>query len=171
MDVIFVLIVATMLVVGVLAAIGLLALLFFWLGSSKKRKARRQAVLQDSYLRMRTVVAELLARVNELDEHCKYVEDKSRVVPAKERLSVAASDLVTLSDTLPAIEQLLSEGRFNDAADLLSASCRVVDKVVRIISQAEPDLGLAPGEKGTGGGVTIKIPKSKKSAVKKNEQA
>jgi len=163
----FVLIVAAMVVVGLLAAVGLAALVVFGIGSSKKQKARRHAVLNDSFQRLKTVVAELLERVNELDEHLRFVDDRQKVSASKDRLSVAAGDLVTVMETLSAIDQLLAERRFNDAADLLSASCRVIDKVVRIISQIEPDVGI---RKISGDpGVTIKVSKPQRSHAQKKD--
>jgi hypothetical protein len=164
----FVLIVATTVVVGLLAAVGLAAILIFGIGSSKKRKARRHAVLHDSCTRMKTVVAELLEKVNDLDQTCKFVEDKRVLAASKDRLAVAATDLVTVTDCLPSIEQLLSEKRYDDAADLLSASSRVIEKVLRIIAQVQP--GLEEYKALPDGSVKLKLPKHQQGlSNKKNE--
>lgn len=156
MDVMFVLIVTTLVVLGLLAAVGVVAIFIFGVGSSKKRKARRHAVLQDSCTRMKTVIAELLERVNDLDQQTEFIDDQRILAATKECLAVAAADLVTVTDCLPTIEQSLSEKRFDDAADLLSASSRVIEKVVRILGQVTAQ----PTIKSLQGGATIKLSKS-----------
>jgi hypothetical protein len=158
----FVLIVTALAVLGLLATIGVVAIILFGVGSSKKRKARRHAVLDDSCMRMKVVIAELLERVNELDQQSEYIDDHLVRSATRDRLAVAATDLVTVTDCLPTIEQLLTEKRYDDAADVLSASSRVIEKVVRIIAQvqAEPSIKALPD------GVTLKLPKSKITSTK-----
>ena len=162
MDVMFVLIVTALAVLGLLATIGVVAIFLFGVGSSKKRKARRHAVLQDSCTRMKAVIAELLERVNELDQHSEFIDNQRVQSATKDRLAVAATDLVTVTDCLPTIEQLLVEKRYDDAADVLSASSRVIEKVMRIIGQvqAEPAIKALPD------GVTLKLPKSQAASKK-----
>lgn len=165
MDAMGVLIVAVFLVVGALAAIGLATLIVLFISGATKRKARRLAVLQDSCSRMRTVVADLLERVNDLDQQTKFLTDKNIASTHKDRLAVAATDLVTVSECLPSIEQCLAEKRFDDAADLLSASSRVLEKVVRIIGQVQP--AAQAGYVLPDGSTKLKMPEGKESVPKK----
>ena len=163
MDVMFVLIVTALVVLGLLAAVGVAAIVIFGVGSSKKRKARRHAVLHDSCTRMKTVIAELLERVNDIDQQSKFIDDQRILAATKERLAVAAADLVTVADCLPTIEQSLTEKRYDDAADLLSASSRVIEKVVRILGQVSGQ----PGVKSLQDGATIKLSKSQTVSKKR----
>lgn len=168
MDVMFVLLVATFVVLAALAAVGVVALVVVAVGALRKRKARRHALLTDGLNRLKTVVAALLARVNDLDLLIGYQTKKSDVDASKTRIAVVADDLVKVTDTLPAIEQLIDEKRFDDAADLLSASCRLIDKDVRIISQLES--GMRGISAKTDAGATINLVEKKSIRVKKAEQ-
>lgn len=167
MDVMFVLLVATFVVLAAFAAVGVVALVIVAVGALKKRKARRHALLTDGLNRLKTVVAALLARINDLDLQIGYQVKKSDIDATKSRIAVAADDLVKVSDTLPAIEQLIGEKRFDDAADLLSASCRLVDKDVRIITQLESGMRGLPT---TDSGATIDLIEKKNTIrIKKAE--
>ena len=104
-------------------------------GMWTRARAKRKARLSDSFERLKILVAELLERVNDLDQKLQYAEPDSTVA---ERLKVAASDMVTVTDCLPAIQQLLSESRLDDCADMLSASTRVIEKVKKLLDQVEP---------------------------------
>ena len=155
MDVMFVLLVATLVVLTAFAAVGVVAIVIVAVGALKKRKARRHALLTDGLERLKTVVAALLARVNDLDLLIGYQTKKSDADSSKTRVAVVANDLVKVTDTLPAIEQLIDENRFDDAADLLSASCRLIDKDVRIITQLES--GMRGISAKTDSGTTINL--------------
>ncbi len=102
-----------------------------WTRARTKRKAR----LADSFERLKILIAELLERVNDLDQKLQHAGPDPTV---SERLRVAASDMVTVTDCLPAIEQLLSDTRLDDCADMLSASTRVIEKVKKLLDQVEP---------------------------------
>ena len=151
----FVLLVATLVVLTAFAAVGVVAIVIVAVGALKKRKARRHALLTDGLERLKTVVAALLARVNDLDLLIGYQTKKSDADSSKTRVAVVANDLVKVTDTLPAIEQLIDENRFDDAADLLSASCRLIDKDVRIITQLES--GMRGISAKTDSGTTINL--------------
>jgi len=167
LDVMFVLLVATFVVLTAFAAIGVVALLVVAFGASKKRKARRQALLTDGLNRLKTVVAALLGRVNDLDLSMNYQIKHQDLDSAKTRVVVVADDLVKITDTLPVIEQLIIENRFDDAADLLSASCRLIDKDVRIITQLES--GMRGLTSKTDTGATIDLNKRNSVRAKKAE--
>jgi hypothetical protein len=162
----FVLLVATMVILSLLAMVGVVALVVVGLGGSKKRKARRRALLTDGLNRLKTVVAALLARLNDLDQQFQYQQSKPDSNSLKARIEVVASDLVKVTDTLPAIEQLISEDRFDEAADLLSAACRLIDKVVRMITQMESSIRWTASKEP---GVAIDI--GKRSTVRSNKKA
>lgn len=167
MDVMFVLLVAAFVVLAAFAAIGVVALVVVALGGSKKRKARRHALLTDGLNRLKTVVATLLGRVNDLDLSMNYQIINQDMDSSKSRVVVVADDLVKVADTLPVIEQLIAEYRFDDAADLLSASCRLIDKDVRIISQLES--GMRGLTSKTDLGTTIDLSKQNSVRRKKTE--
>lgn len=164
----FVLLVATLVVLTAFAAVGVVALVIVTVGALKKRKARRHALLTDGLERLKTVVAALLARVNDLDLLIGYQTKKSDADSSKTRVAVVANDLVKVTDTLPAIEQLIDESRFDDAADLLSASCRLIDKDVRIITQLES--GMRGISAKNDSGVTINLAEKNTLRTKKAEK-
>ncbi len=168
MDVMFVLLVATLVVLAAFAAVGVVALVIVAVGALKKRKARRHALLSDGLERLKTVVAALLARVNDLDLLIGYQTKKSDADSSKTRVAVVANDLVKVTDTLPAIEQLIDENRFDDAADLLSASCRLIDKDVRIITQLES--GMRGISAKIDSGTTINLTEKNTIRTKKAEK-
>ncbi len=125
-----------------ITAVATIAILFIfliagWTSFSKRLRARRLALLSDSLKRMKAVIAELTERVNDADQHLNYAPEK-RSAATSAKLESAASDLVTITDCLPTIEQLIVERRLNDAADLLSASTRVIEKVMRVLAQLDP---------------------------------
>jgi len=78
--------------------------------------------------RLRTVVAEFLATVNELDQGGKYVieqmgNDWSR------RLGVTCQELVSLGESLPLVDQLLSSKNVSAGREGLLRSCRMASKI------------------------------------------
>ncbi len=124
---------------------------FMLLGRFGKRKARRQALLADSNQRLKAIVAELLERINSVEEARQYKPDGID----NSKLMVAISDLSMVSDCLCTIDQLVGEKRFDDANDMLARSSRVVEKVMRILNQV--DSGAA---RFSDGSVNLKLPKS-----------
>ncbi len=104
-------------------------------GMWSRARTRRTARLADSFERLKILVAELLERVNDLDQKLQYTVADPTV---SDRLKVAAADMVTVTDCLPAIQQLLSDKRLDDCADMLSASTRVIEKVKKLLDQVEP---------------------------------
>ncbi|MBX9667582.1 MAG: hypothetical protein K2X93_08195 [Candidatus Obscuribacterales bacterium] len=124
---------------------------FMLLGRFGKRKARRQALLADSNKRLKAIVAELLERINSIEEARQYKPDGIN----NSKLTVAISDLSMVSDCLCTIDQLLGEKRFDDANDMLARSSRVVEKVMRILNQVESGAPLL-----SDGSVNLKLPKS-----------
>ncbi|MBK9140917.1 MAG: hypothetical protein IPM23_00365 [Candidatus Melainabacteria bacterium] len=111
-----------------MGALCTLAVVYFAVLSPRRRR-RRLALLRDSQARLQAVVAELLEKANDLDQHLKFVSNNSSKEALSSKIKVAVDDLVMLGETLPAIDQLLSEKRIDDSADMLSASCRLADKV------------------------------------------
>lgn len=151
--------------ITIATAIGASVLLFFIIAVGltyrTRYRARRYALLKDSLNRLKTVVAELLEKVNDCDQHIKYFPNQDMSV-AESRLKVAASDLVTVVDCIPTVEALLNERRLNDAGDMLSASTRLIEKVVRVLAQVEPALL----EKYTESGGKLKLETSKDNKIK-----
>lgn len=145
------LLIAVVLSFVVVSVIGGGVAINFW----SKHKQRRLARLKDSHMRLRTVVAELLERVNDLDEQLKFRADLKGGVE-EDKLKVAAKDLVTVTECLPTIQELINDKRLNDCADMLSGCCRVVEKVTRLLDQVQPVVGLQITDARSGS--TLKLP-------------
>lgn len=151
------LLIAVVLSFVVVSVVGGVISIGFW----SRHKQRRLARLKDSHMRLRTVVAELLERVNDLDEQLKFRGDL-KGGPEDDKLKVAAKDLVTVTECLPTIQELLNEKRLNDGADMLSGCCRVVEKVTRLLDQVQPAISLQITDSKSGS--TLKLPmKDKKN--------
>jgi|AGTN01.1.fsa_nt_gi hypothetical protein len=147
------LLIAVVLSFVVVSVVGGVISISFW----SKHKQRRLARLKDSHMRLRTVVAELLERVNDLDEQLKYRSDM-KGGPEDDKLKVAAKDLVTVTECLPTIQELLADKRLNDGADMLSGCCRVVEKVTRLLDQIQPAIQITDSTSGS----TLKLPMKEK---------
>ena len=155
------LLIAVVLVFVVAAVSGGVVAIGFW----SKHKQRRLARLKDSHMRLRTVVAELLERVNDLDEQLKY-RNELKSGPEEDKLKVAAKDLVTVTECLPTIEELLNDKRLNDCADMLSGCCRVVEKVTRLLDQVQPviTLRITDDSSTAASGKALKLPMKNKES-------
>lgn len=145
------LVIAAVLSFVVVSVVGGVISINFW----SKHKQRRLARLNDSHMRLQTVVAELLERVNDIDEQMKYRGD-AKSGPETDKLQVAARDLVTVTECLPTIKELLNDKRLNDSADMLSGCCRVVEKVTRLLDQIQSVSSLQITD--SMGGSTLKLP-------------
>ena len=106
-----------------------------WLSALPKIRSRRLASLSDSQERLKVVVAELLERANDLDQHLQYTGANSGEAPLK--LKSALEDLVILSETLPTIDQLIKERRVDDCNQMLSASSLLAEKVNNRLADAK----------------------------------
>ena len=116
---------------------------------TSKLKARRKAVLEKSIDRLKAVVAELLERLDHLDRGAELTKSDSKK-DLQERIHVASTDLVKVTECLPSIDELLKERRLDDAADLLFACCQVTDKVARLLRQVDEGLWLLEGDRQAG---------------------
>ena len=82
------------------------------------------------------ITAELMEKANDLDQHMLYLEG-SKTSAQGQKLKSALDDLVILSDTLPTIDQLIKERRIDDTNDMLSASCRLAEKVKDLLADVK----------------------------------
>lgn len=145
----------------VLAVLVLPVVFFVGTGILNRKRIRRRARLTDSYTRMIAVVAELLERVDDLDQATKLVAN-SEVL--SERVKVAAEDLVTVTGCIQSIKESLEANRLDDAADLLSGSTRVIEKVKRLVDQVEPHVRLIDKRALGSSEHTLKLPKREKTS-------
>ncbi|HEY9775646.1 MAG TPA: hypothetical protein V6C81_17920 [Planktothrix sp.] len=95
----------------------------------RDRRRRRLEQIEEYHERLRSVISELLAKADEVDQQGKYLG-----VPSAEWthiLRAACSELVKLGDDLPKIEKMLEEQDLNGARDTVLESCRKASKISR----------------------------------------
>ncbi|MCA9804293.1 MAG: hypothetical protein KC777_20130 [Cyanobacteria bacterium HKST-UBA02] len=138
----------------ILGALCTLALVYFAVLSPRRRR-RRLALLRDSQARLQAVVAELLEKANDLDQHLKFVNTNTSKEALSSKIKVAVDDLVMLGETLPAIDQLLLEKRIDDSADMLSASCRLAEKVRVVLADVNGSMRKSDPAKITATGSSV----------------
>lgn len=111
--------------------------LFTWLKISNYLKAKRtkQLIELRAYEeRLKVVVSELLAQVNDIDQSTKYIG----ATPDPEwsrRLQGACSQLVTIGNALPTIESLLKEEKVKDGREFILDTCRSAAQVSEELKQ------------------------------------
>lgn len=95
----------------------------------KERKQRQLATLHEYNSRLKSVVSELLARADEIDQQSKYtgVPDAGW----SQLLREACTDLVKLGDQLPVIDRFLSQEEVGAARKVILECCRKADGVSR----------------------------------------
>jgi hypothetical protein len=117
------------------AAIAIMLVILFLVAWRKitiyieERRLSQLHELRHATQRLRTVVAELLANVNELDQGGKYLIEKSDNDWSR-RLGVTCQELVSLGDSLPLVDQLLDHQNVSAGREGLLRSCRMASKIV-----------------------------------------
>lgn len=129
---------------GVIVAAGSL---FTWLKISsylKGQKAKQLIELRAYEERLKIVVSELLAQVNDIDQSTQYINPGSAPDPEwSRRLQSACGQLVTIGNSLPTIESLLKEEKVKDGREVILDTCRSASQVSEELKQlrrAEPRL-------------------------------
>ncbi len=113
--------------------------LFTWLKISNYLKAKRtkQLIELRAYEeRLKVVVSELLAQVNDIDQSTKYIDIGAAPDPEwSRRLQVACGQLVTIGNALPTIESLLKEEKVKDGREIILDTCRSAAQVSEELKQ------------------------------------
>lgn len=129
----------------------LLSFAFFawYLINSRPRKiARRKALLEDSFERLKLISYELLKNVDEFDQ-AKQFESKA-LDSSSSSLKNISSDSALLSESLETIEHLLKKRKLDDANHILAASAKLAEKIQSDMNTLAPD------------GIVLKIESRKK---------
>ncbi len=127
---------------GVIVAAGSL---FTWLKVSnylKRQKAKQLIELRAYEERLKIVVSELLAQVNDIDQATQYTGSAPDPEWSR-RLQSACGQLVTIGNSLPTIESLLNEEKVKDGREVILDTCRSASQVSEELKQlrrAEPRL-------------------------------
>ena len=107
-------------------------------GFLRERELRQLSYLRSSCLRLRAVVAEMLAKVNELDQSIAYsaadVAADRKALSAK-LIGTTCEDLVNLSESLPLLEELIDGKNRRLAREHLLRSCRMAEKISAELAQ------------------------------------
>jgi hypothetical protein len=78
--------------------------------------------------RLETVMSELLARANELDQAAKYLpSDKAARV--SDNVGKVCEELVRLGETLPLLDELLQSENVKESKDGILRTCRMASKI------------------------------------------
>lgn len=128
-----------MIVWSAAAAVVLLIMAIIWRKLSiylHERRMRQIADLQAYSQRLRTVVAELLARANDLDQGSAYlqVEFADERENLSRRIGVACEELVRLGESLPLVDQLLEHRNLASGRQHLLHSCRTATRISNDLS-------------------------------------
>ncbi len=136
--------------IGAAGIVVLAGSLFAWLKVSQylsKQKAKQLIELRAYEERLKIVVSELLAQVNDIDQSTKYLN----VTPDTEwsrRLQSACGQLVNIGNSLPTIESLLKEEKVKDGRDVILDTCRSASEVSEELKQLRgTELRLTDREK------------------------
>lgn len=121
---------AAIAVVGLLAVlIGARQLLVY----VQERRMRQLEDLRAYSARLRTVVAEMLAKANDLDQARAYLtQDLNRDLTL--RIGGACEELVSLGESLPLVDQLLERKNLRAGREHLLLSCRMAEKISKELS-------------------------------------
>jgi hypothetical protein len=94
-----------------------------------RNRGRQLETLRQYHDRLRSVISDLLALVDEVDQQSKFSG-----VPNEEwsaALKAACNDLVKLGDDLPEIERLLNENHVNESREVILQSCRKATDIAK----------------------------------------
>jgi AcrR family transcriptional regulator len=103
----------------------------------RDRKKRQLEMVHEYQERLRTIIMELLAKADEVDQQSKYLGVPS--TEWAEELRRACSDLVKLGDRLPEIERLIEEENIRGAREAVLESCRKAVQISRQLDHVRQD--------------------------------
>jgi hypothetical protein len=94
-----------------------------------RNRVRQLETLHEYHERLRSVISDLLALVDEVDQQSKFSG-----VPSDEwstQLKAACNDLVKLGNSLPEIERLLHDNKVNESREVILQSCRKATDIAK----------------------------------------
>jgi hypothetical protein len=111
-------------------------ILAWWKRWQQQQRIAKLAALRAQHERLSRVVNHLLEKANEVDQEILYL---GASLPVKEtgRLAQACTNLVTLSESLPSIEELLEREELKKGRDAILTSCRIAVSISNDISFVE----------------------------------
>jgi len=117
----------TLIILGVceISCLGFAFLTWYLVNSRPKALARRKALLEDSFERLKLISYELLRKVDESDLATKF-DNTSNSSNALQNIS---QDSALLSESLETIEHLLKKRKLDDANRILGASAKLAEKI------------------------------------------
>ncbi len=123
----------TLLIIGAceLSCLGLAFLSWYLIRVRPKSLARRKAILEDSFERLKVISFELLKKVDDFDQSKTFEGKKPDSPNTKELqgLQSISSDSALLSESLETIQILLKSRKLDDANKMLGASVKLVEKI------------------------------------------
>jgi hypothetical protein len=90
----------------------------------EQRQQARLTALRAQHERLTRVVNILLEKANEVDQEILYL-GTTLPIPETAKLARACSNLVMLSESLPAIDELLVRQEVGKSRDAMLSSCRI----------------------------------------------
>lgn len=113
-----------------ISCLGFAFLTWYLIKSRPKAIARRKALLEDSFERLKVISYELLRKVDESDLAKKYAHSTDIASPSfSSSLKQISSDSALLSESLETIEHLLKKRNLDDANRILAASAKLAEKI------------------------------------------
>lgn len=116
----------------------------------REKRLQELSYLRSYCNRLRTVVAEMLAEVNDLDQSRPYQKLDKDDAWAR-RLGKACEELVSLSESLPLLVQLIEGNNARAGRDHLLKSCRMAEKISAELIEMGVREGKAIGGKSSPG--------------------
>lgn len=120
----------TLIIIGVceISCLGLAFLGWYLIKVKPKNKARRKALLEDSFDRLKLISLELLRKIDDLDQSNTF-EGKKVDAASSQKIKTISSNSALLSESLETIDQLIKTRKLDDAAQILSASVKLAEKI------------------------------------------
>ena len=94
--------------------------------------------LRDYNRRLKTVVSELLSKINELDQERLFSQTADSAF--SQIISQSCEQLVTLSDALLLVEHQLDEGRLEESRRNILSSCTAANVIRHRLHQLQKQL-------------------------------
>jgi hypothetical protein len=109
------------------------------IGSVLQTSKRKDIVrLRDYNRRLKTVVSELLAKINELDQERLFSQTADSAF--SQIISQSCEQLVTLGDALLLVEHQLDEGRLEESRRNILSSCTAANVIRHRLDQLQKQL-------------------------------
>lgn len=120
----------TLIIIGVceISCLGVAALCWYLIKVKPKSFARRKALLEDSFDRLKLISTELLRKIDDLDES-NIFEGRTVDALAAQSIKTISTNAALLSESLETIDELIKTRKLDDASKILAASAKLAEKV------------------------------------------